>query len=159
MKAKLRRKTCLRRLKGGGCGQVERRRLRIDLAVFMGNCFAGFGDVGNHQKLESENVTQLDTVVSKLLHDVILFAKDGSGLKLRSYQERVAEAIVQSVTEKLGLTFVVIFPRQSGKNELQAQIEAYLLSIFSQMEAEIVKVSPTRRPQSLNAMRDRKSVV
>jgi hypothetical protein len=48
---------------------------------------------------------------------------------------------------------VVIFPRQSGKNELQAQMESYLLTALSGHPAEIVKVSPTWKPQSLNAMR------
>ena len=46
-----------------------------------------------------------------------------------------------------------MFPRQSGKNELQAQLEAYLFCIFYLMDGEIVKVSPTWKPQTLNAMR------
>ena len=48
---------------------------------------------------------------------------------------------------------MIIFPRQSGKNELQAQLESYLLALLSPLDAEIVKVSPTWKPQSLNAMR------
>ena len=36
-----------------------------------------------------------------------------------------------------------MFPRQSGKNELQAQLEAYLFCLFYLMNGEIVKVSPT----------------
>ena len=54
---------------------------------------------------------------------------------------------------------MVIFPRQSGKNELQAQIETYLLGIYSLNNAEIVKVSPTWKPQSLNAMRRLERVI
>jgi Terminase RNaseH-like domain len=46
-----------------------------------------------------------------------------------------------------------MFPRQSGKNELQAQLEAYLLLLLSQTDAEMVKVSPTWKPQAQNAMR------
>jgi len=88
-----------------------------------------------------------------LLMDVTTFAHHGSLKKLRRYQETVAHSIVDSVISKKGLTFVVIFPRQSGKNELQAQIECYLLTLLSQLDAEIVKVSPTWKPQSLNAMR------
>lgn len=87
------------------------------------------------------------------LSDVTHFAEQASEIKLRSYQEAVARAVVESVIQRRGLTFVVIFPRQSGKNELQAQIEAYLLTVFSMFDAEIVKVSPTWKPQSLNAMR------
>ncbi|HSB66918.1 MAG TPA: hypothetical protein VLD65_10085 [Anaerolineales bacterium] len=77
----------------------------------------------------------------------------GSGIRLRSYQKQVAESIVDSTIRHKGLSFVVIFPRQSGKNELQAQLEAYLLSLCSVEPTEIVKVSPTWKPQSLNAMR------
>jgi hypothetical protein len=81
------------------------------------------------------------------------YAEAISGLHLRRYQEQVANAIVDSVRYKKGLTFVVIFPRQSGKNELQAQIESYIMTVLAQRPAEIVKVSPTWKPQSLNAMR------
>jgi hypothetical protein len=81
------------------------------------------------------------------------FAEQASGLKLRSYQEQVALAVVNSVKTNAGLSFVVMFPRQSGKNELQAQIEAYLLLMLSDFNAEIVKISPTWKPQTLNAMR------
>ena len=88
-----------------------------------------------------------------LLHDVLLFAERGNFLQLRQYQVEVAQAVVDSVIHQRGLTFVVIFPRQSGKNELQAQLESYLLAIYSSLEAEMVKVSPTWKPQSLNAMR------
>lgn len=87
------------------------------------------------------------------LRDIELFAECLSGVRLRSYQRRAAEAILRSVIQKQGLTFVVIFPRQSGKNELQAQIEAYLLALLQKTDAEIVKVSPTWKPQSQNAMR------
>jgi len=95
----------------------------------------------------------LKTVFKKVLKDVVLFCEHASRLQLRSYQEDVAEAIVCSVIKRQGLSFVVMFPRQSGKNELQAQIETYLLTLLSQRETEMVKVSPTWKPQSLNAMR------
>jgi hypothetical protein len=51
------------------------------------------------------------------------------------------------------MTFVVIFPRQSGKNELQAQLEAYILLCLSKIDCEMVKASPTWKPQTINAMR------
>ncbi len=76
-----------------------------------------------------------------------------SGLTLRSYQIPVARAVVDSVLNARGLSFVIIFPRQSGKNELQAQLETYLLARLAGFPAELVKVSPTWKPQSLNAMR------
>ena len=91
--------------------------------------------------------------IIRLLKSVMLFVEVGSGLKLRSYQKEVCEAVAESVLQRKGLTFVVMFPRQSGKNELQAQLETYLLVLFSEMDGEMVKVSPTWKPQSLNAMR------
>ncbi|NPV77509.1 MAG: hypothetical protein HPY59_14205 [Anaerolineae bacterium] len=93
------------------------------------------------------------SVIKRSLMDAPLFAENASGLKLRRYQVEVARAIARSVVQELGLSFVVMFPRQSGKNELQAQIETYLLTLLSQSPAEIVKISPTWKPQSLNAMR------
>lgn len=98
-------------------------------------------------------MVELVTLIKQMLYDVLVFAQHGSGLKLRKYQEEVAEAIIESVVCEDGLSFVVIFPRQSGKNELQAQLECYLLALYQQRDAEMVKVSPTWKPQSLNAMR------
>jgi hypothetical protein len=92
-------------------------------------------------------------VCKEILRDVTRFCTQSSRIRLRSYQVQVAQAIIDSVINEKGLSFVIIFPRQSGKNELQAQIEVYLLAIFSVEQAEIVKVSPTWKPQSLNAMR------
>ena len=89
-----------------------------------------------------------------LLDDVRRFADLCSGVRLRSYQEAVAMAVVDSVLHQAGHTFVVMFPRQSGKNELQAQIQAYLLVRLSTMSAaEMVAISPTWKPQSQNAMK------
>jgi len=75
-----------------------------------------------------------------------------SGICLRQYQIEPALAILQSVIKQSGWTFVIIFPRQSGKNELQAHIESFLLFEMNNDAAEIVKASPTWKPQSINAM-------
>lgn len=89
-----------------------------------------------------------------LLRDIGEFCEHASGTRLRRYQREVASTIIKSVLRKKGLSLVVMFPRQSGKNELQAQIETYLLTILMHMNGtEMVKVSPTWKPQSLNAMR------
>ncbi len=87
-----------------------------------------------------------------LLKDVREFTAQCSDVDLRSYQEAVAMSVVESVLHTQGRTFVVMFPRQSGKNELQAQIEAYLLLRLSRSAGEIVSISPTWKPQSENAM-------
>ena len=96
---------------------------------------------------------EVSELVRQLMGDVLLFIEHASGLKLRRYQEQVARAIIDSVIHARGESIIVIFPRQSGKNELQAQIETYLLTLYCSMDVEMVKVSPTWKPQTLNAMR------
>lgn len=86
-----------------------------------------------------------------ILTDITLFTTF-AGIALRNYQAAVARAVVESVFNKKGLSFVVMFPRQSGKNELQAHLEAYLLMMGYRTGVEIVKISPTWKPQSENAM-------
>ena len=80
------------------------------------------------------------------------FSRYAIGIPLRPYQQQVGEAVLNSVLNRLGLSFVVIFPRQSGKNETQAHIEAWLLCLLSSQDIEMVSVSPTYKPQALNAM-------
>jgi len=88
------------------------------------------------------------------LQSITDFTAQAGGLRLRTYQQDAANAILDSVINRRGLSFVVLFPRQSGKNELQAQIETYLLVLhYRSCSPEMVKISPTWKPQSLNAMR------
>ena len=96
-----------------------------------------------------------DLLVSDLLQildDPCVYSLYNAQIKLRSYQQEVARAVINSVRDRQGLSFVVMFPRQSGKNELQAQLESYLLTCLGCSGAEIIKISPTWRPQSQNAM-------
>lgn len=92
-------------------------------------------------------------ILSAAILDPLLWINTFSGIQLRKYQVGPLLAITRSALESQGRSFVIIFPRQSGKNELQAQIEFYLLTILNAMDTEIVKASPTWKPQSLNAMR------
>ncbi|UCD42310.1 MAG: hypothetical protein JSV69_01440, partial [Chloroflexota bacterium] len=89
----------------------------------------------------------------RLGNDITEFSRWGSGIVLRDYQVNVARSVIDSVRQRAGRSIVVIFPRQSGKNELQAQIECYLLFLLNLLDTELVKASPTWKPQSLNAMR------
>lgn len=97
----------------------------------------------------------LVNTIKSLIRDPVLFTEKASGVKLRKYQIAPLRAIVESVIYGYGDTIVIIFPRQSGKNELQGHVETYLLTLFSQLfpPREIVKVSPTKIPQSANAQR------
>ena len=87
------------------------------------------------------------------LREISNFSRVFGKVRLRSYQKDAAVAILESVLQAKGLSFVVMFPRQSGKNMLQAQLEVYLMSMLGIAGAEMVKLSPTFQPQSLNAMR------
>ena len=62
--------------------------------------------------------------ISRLINHPADFSRYAIGIPLRSCQQEVADAIVAWFVRRLGLSFVVIFPRQSGKNEAQAHIEA-----------------------------------
>lgn len=80
------------------------------------------------------------------------FARLNNRVIFRPYQETAARAIADSILHQRGLSLVVMFPRQSGKNELQANLESWLLTLFAHLDLDIVKISPTWKPQSLNAM-------
>jgi hypothetical protein len=75
-----------------------------------------------------------------------------SGVKLRSYQMRIVLAIKDSIIHQRGLTFVVVLPRQSGKNETQRHLFAWLMFRAAETGGYIVSVSPTFKPQTINAM-------
>jgi hypothetical protein len=91
-------------------------------------------------------------VIKRLLLDIRLFSRVVIGRPLRAYQLAPAKAIVESVLEKRGDTFAVVMSRQAGKNELSAQLEAYLMNLFQQTRgASIVKAAPTYKPQTVNS--------
>lgn len=75
------------------------------------------------------------------------FSRDIARRPLRPYQLSAAHAILDSVHNNRGETFVVMMARQMGKNELSAQLQAYLLSGAMHHGGSIVKTAPTFRPQ------------
>jgi len=72
--------------------------------------------------------------------------------KLRPYQIEVGRAILDSVLNRNGLTFSVEIARQGGKNELSAQLEVLLLTLFMGNGGNLVKCSPTFKPQTVVSM-------
>jgi len=72
--------------------------------------------------------------------------------RLRPYQREVALAIVSSVLGRKGLTFSVEIARQGGKNELSAQMELLLLTLYMAKAQNLVKCSPTFKPQTVISM-------
>jgi len=78
-----------------------------------------------------------------------------SGLALRRlhpYQREVALAVLHSVFSRQGLTFSVEIARQGGKNELSAQLELLLLTLYMAQPQNLVKCSPTFKPQTVVSM-------
>ncbi len=76
----------------------------------------------------------------------------GKMLKLRPYQIEIGRAVIDSVLNRKGLTFSVEIARQGGKNELSAQLEVLLLTLFMGKGGNLVKCSPTLRPQTVVSM-------
>ena len=72
--------------------------------------------------------------------------------RLRPYQKEVGRAILDSVLSGKGLTFSVEIARQGGKNELSAQLEVLLLTLFMAQGGNLVKCSPTFKPQTVVSM-------
>jgi hypothetical protein len=72
--------------------------------------------------------------------------------RLRPYQREVALAILGSVFGRKGLTFSVEMARQGGKNELSAQLELLLLTLYMAQSRNLVKCSPTFKPQTVISM-------
>jgi hypothetical protein len=72
--------------------------------------------------------------------------------QLRPYQREAAAAILESVFGKKGLTFSVEIARQGGKNELSAQLELLLLTLHMVEPKNLIKCSPTFRPQAIISM-------
>jgi hypothetical protein len=88
----------------------------------------------------------------ELLNDPVAFSWRAGHVQLRTYQSPVIKAIVDSVRNKSGLSFVIIFSRQSGKNETQLALYTYLLTLFQRIGGDIIHVEPTFKPQTQTAM-------
>jgi hypothetical protein len=71
---------------------------------------------------------------------------------LRPYQMEVAKAVTDSVLNRKGMTFSVEIARQGGKNELSAQLEVLLLTLFISRGGNAIKCSPTFKPQTVISM-------
>ncbi len=64
----------------------------------------------------------------------------------------VAKTVADSVLNRKGLTFSVEIARQGGKNELSAQLEVLLLTLFIARGGNAIKCSPTFKPQTVISM-------
>ena len=96
----------------------------------------------------------IQEALRRALLDIEVFSRKVLGRPLRRYQLEVARAILDSVLNCKGLEIAVVFSRQSGKNELAAHLECFLLNLYSRIPgAVIVKTAPTHKPQLINSKR------
>lgn len=73
-----------------------------------------------------------------LLSNIANFSNLVIKLPLRSYQLEPLQPIIESVLFGYGREFLIIMPRQSGKNEAIAQLLCYLLHLFQYLGGNIV---------------------
>ncbi len=90
--------------------------------------------------------------VRETVNSVQGLARYLGGLTLYSYQREAANAIIKSVIQQDGKTFVLIFSRQSGKDEVLANIFLFLMFRCIEQGINIVCAQPTFKPQTINAM-------
>lgn len=94
----------------------------------------------------------ISRAIKRWLSDPAEFSRAVLKRPLRQYQLEPARAILDSILHGRGLSFVVMMSRQAGKNELSGQLEAYLLNLFQRRGGQIVKASPTYKPQTINSL-------
>jgi hypothetical protein len=75
-----------------------------------------------------------------------------NSIRLRPYQLEPFNAIWESIRNRRGDSFVLIFSRQSGKDELIANLIAFLFYRLHHHEISIVCALPTFTPQAVQAM-------
>jgi hypothetical protein len=92
------------------------------------------------------------TAISSLLSGLPAFIRHTSGLQLRPYQVAPIASLQRSITNQHGDTIIIVFPRQSGKDEFLIQLMAYMLYIYSEFPLSMVAVNPTYKPQTVNAI-------
>ena len=72
------------------------------------------------------------------LADINRFSDKVLRLPLRRYQLQPLRAILTSVFARDGMEFLLVFPRQAGKNEAVAQLLVYLLNIYCRQGGNII---------------------
>ena len=83
-------------------------------------------------------------VLFQCFHDVSAYAALLNGVRLRSYQAEAGAAIYRAAMTGGG-NLSVMFPRQSGKNELEAQLEIFLMILIQSGNSMFLVKNETMR--------------
>ena len=98
------------------------------------------------------------TFTTDNLSDPVIRALMRNGCALRTYQSEALRTIYKGALRREGERFAVTFPRQSGKNETQAQLESAVMAAGLRHGGTIVKILPTEKNQGM-VSRDRLETV
>lgn len=94
----------------------------------------------------------LNRAVLDIVKNPLRFSRQAGHVELRPYQSPVIQAIVADIRARRGNSFVIIFSRQSGKNETQLSLYTYLMTLFQKSGGDIIHVEPTYKPQTQTSM-------
>ena len=83
-------------------------------------------------------MSRIGRVARILLSDVKLFSKLVIRKPLYDYQLAPIRSVLDSVLHRKGMEFLLVFPRQSGKNEAVAQLHVYLLNLLQRLGGSMV---------------------
>lgn len=83
-------------------------------------------------------MSRVSKAAKMLLKDLNHFSRLVIGLPLYPYQVQPMTAVLSSIVKEEGLEFLLIFPRQSGKNEAVAQLLVLLLNLFQRRGGNVV---------------------
>ena len=98
--------------------------------------------------MATASADELSAKIDAFSPDIVTLSHDSfPSYALRSYQIEPARAIAESIGQKLGKQFVVVFSRQSGKDELLAQVLVWTLLTHAETGGTAVVAAPTLRPQ------------
>jgi len=95
-------------------------------------------------------MSTLQQIIKNVARTFDRFTARGGAIQMRPYQLEPADAIINSVVNQQSLTIILIVSRQAGKDELLANLIAYLMNLFAHREVGIVVANPTYKPQTLN---------
>lgn len=99
-----------------------------------------------------------DALLSQIrpaLADIERFSRvQAPRFQLRRYQLPAARAIAQAVAERRGIELAAVFARQSGKDEMLAQLCAWMLWRYQRVGGNVVVAVPALKPQG-HIARDR----
>ena len=76
--------------------------------------------------------------LAKALTTPQIFSDHILGIPLYNYQIEPITAVLQSILHKRGDEFLIVMPRQSGKNEAIAHLQVILLNLFQRVGGQVV---------------------